>query len=177
VSGATIAVLILGTLLFGVLLCAVAVFFYFLLKNVKLLASSVHDLREVAQTIADDQTLKTLGPSLHSITQYAPMLMRSNGNLVEVIKVWNELVLDANNQLKQTRGRKRSALAETEASGVYQGTEADFARAEKVQRLRQQGVEVDEMEEQAPAPAQVVRIEAEEGRVVVAPEDPPPPGS
>lgn len=168
-SGATIAVLVLGTLIFAVLLCALAVFFYFLLKTVRELALSVAKLTTVSQQIADDKTLKNLGPSLHSLQQYAPMLMRSFGNLVEVIKVWNDLVIVANRKLAGTRQQHRSSVGtETEDSGVYYGDEADFARQEKVAELRRQGIVVDEMEENAPLPEQVVVVEAE---------PPPPPGS
>ena len=168
-SGATIAVLILGTLIFGVLLCAIAVFFYSLLKTVKELSVSVGKLTAVSQTIADDRTLKNLGPSLQSLTQWAPLLHRSFGNLVEVIKVWNELVIASNNAVRQTRGQHRTSVAtETDTSAVYHSEESDFARQEAVAALRKQGIAVDEMEENAPLPQQVV---------VVEPEEPPPPGS
>ena len=161
-SGATIAVLILSTLIFAVLLCALAVFFYFLLKTVRELSLSVGRLTAVSEAIAGDKTLKNLGPALASLAAYAPLLQRSFGSLVEVIKVWNELVIASNHRLNQTRGQHRTALTtETEESAVYQSEEKDFARQEQVAALRKQGMVVDEMEEQAPDPAQVVLIESE----------------
>jgi len=153
-TGATIAVVVLAALLFGAALLGLGLFFWLLLRNMLQLKAAVDKLAAVAQPIADDKTLKHIGPAVAAISQYAPIIHRSLRDMTETMKVWNSLVIRADK-----RGTTPTAEAPAE-SGVYYNSEDEFARKEAAAELRKTGIVVDEAEESAPQnPAQIVLSE------------------
>ena len=152
-TGAAIAVIVLAALLFGAGLLSLGLFFWFLLQNMQALRAAVDKLAAVAQPIADDKTLKNIGPSIAALSQYAPIMNRTMRDMTETMKVWNQLVIRAEKRSAPAEPSPAPPVEETAQSGVYYNSEEDFGRKEKLAELRKSGIRIDEAEESAPKDA------------------------